>query len=181
MTRRPAGGHEHRRARSRSKGDGIVTHSHVTAPAQFLEANEHFERRLEQRRAGALKDERPLFWKGGGDRPLVRSARQRQPDHGIRKRRDRGQRQCRRAGGAEKLPARRERSSVLRSEPPIGSQFTQLPHPLPAVLPVLVVAWISLVRAGSFLYDTVAAVVGRGIRGLGESLGSDDGGQHNDA
>jgi hypothetical protein len=41
---------------------------------------EHFHRRFQQRRAGALKNERALLWKGRGDGAFVRPAGQRQLD-----------------------------------------------------------------------------------------------------
>src|SRR6266567_1536052 len=71
---------------------------------------EHFERRFEQRRARALKDERPLLGKSRGDRPLVRPARQRELDYRIGQRRRRSQRQRRSPGRLENSPPGREKA-----------------------------------------------------------------------
>jgi hypothetical protein len=46
---------------------------------------EHFERRFEQRRPGALKDERSLLRERRGDRSLIRSTRKWQLDNRLGK------------------------------------------------------------------------------------------------
>src|SRR5712672_1067781 len=68
---------------------------------------EHLEWRFEQRRPGALKDERTLLGKCRRDLPFVRSSRQGQLSDRFGKRGARGQRKTCSPGPRKKMPARR--------------------------------------------------------------------------
>ena len=71
---------------------------------------ENLERRFEQRRAGALKDECPFLGKGRSDGPLVRPAWQGQLYRRVGKSAHGGQRQGRSPGPSKKVPPGGERA-----------------------------------------------------------------------